>query len=80
MKALSFVMHLVRLKRKTVLKLKLIKPLLNTLFPIMCTHTEEEDDEEFDENEAQSPAAVAAQVRKSNAEMAGREGCGGGGE
>ena len=64
-KAMSFVTSLVRIKRRAIIKLKLVTPLLSWLFPIMCTMRGDEDEEDllFDDNEASSPAALAAQVR-----------------
>ena len=63
-KAMAFVMSVVRLKHKLVIKLKLVAPLLHWLFPIMCTLGGDEDEEDllFDDNEANTPAAVASQV------------------
>ena len=62
-KAMSFVTSLVRIKRRAIIKLKLVTPLLSWLFPIMCTLRGDEDESElYEENEAHSPAAVAAQV------------------
>lgn len=64
-KAMAFIMCVIRVKRKLIIKLKLVPPLLNWLFPIMCTMRGDEDEEDllFDDNEASSPAALAAQVR-----------------
>ncbi|XP_063971757.1 importin-4-like isoform X1 [Lytechinus pictus] len=66
-KALSFISWLTKLKKKTILKNKLVMPILNILFPIMCEPTtKEEEDEEEDDNgeevESSSPSSYAAQV------------------
>ena len=60
---MSLVTALVRIKRRAIVKLKLVTPLLSWLFPIMCTlRGDEDEDELYEENEAHTPAAVAAQV------------------
>ncbi|XP_013410822.1 importin-4-like [Lingula anatina] len=77
-KTLSFISWLTRLKKKALLKHKLIQPILNVLFPVMCSphqegrgggehmegEEEEEEDEEEDEygSESSTPNKYAAQV------------------
>jgi len=63
-KALSFLSWLTRLKKKSVLKLKLTAPILLTLFPIMCEPRDEDDetDEELEDAEASTAPSFAAQV------------------
>lgn len=62
-KALSFVSWLTRLKRKTILKLKLTSSVLKILFPILCEPlTEQEEEEEYEEAEAHTASSYAAQV------------------
>ncbi|KAL5021050.1 hypothetical protein ScPMuIL_000205 [Solemya velum] len=61
-KAMSFLASLTRLKKKSILKHKLVTPLLNVLFPIMCAGSEEDEDDEDDDVESQKPSHYAAQV------------------
>jgi len=61
-KCLSVVAALVRLKRKSLLKLKLVVPILDILFPILCEAPGEEEEEEFDEAESSTAPSYACQV------------------
>ncbi|XP_077982824.1 importin-4-like [Glandiceps talaboti] len=66
-KALSFISWLTRLKKKTILKHKLVHPIISVVFPIMTSPPEEEDeddeeDEFTDEAEVSRPSAFASQV------------------
>ncbi|CAH1269854.1 IPO4 [Branchiostoma lanceolatum] len=65
-KALSFVSWLTRLKKKSILKHKLVEPVLSVVFPIMCTPAaegeEDPDDAFIDELEASTPTSFASQV------------------
>ncbi|XP_033755786.1 importin-4-like [Pecten maximus] len=64
-KAMSFIASFVKLKKKAFLKQKLVDPVLNVVFPVMCAGTEddeEDDDEVVDEVEAQKPSVYGPQV------------------
>ncbi|XP_072169720.1 importin-4-like isoform X2 [Diadema setosum] len=60
-KALSFISWLTKLKKKTILKNRLVMPIMNVLFPIMCMPTTKEE-EEGDESESSSPSSYAMEV------------------
>ncbi|EFX65679.1 hypothetical protein DAPPUDRAFT_303554 [Daphnia pulex] len=64
-KALSFIATLARLKKKSMIKNKLVSPILQTLFALMTEADEEEeddDDDEYDQVESSKPCIVAAQT------------------
>ncbi|XP_033729226.1 importin-4-like [Pecten maximus] len=65
-KAMSFIASFVKLKKKAFLKQKLVDPVLNVVFPVMCAGTEDDeeddDDEVVDEVEAQKPSVYGPQV------------------
>ncbi|XP_053323898.1 importin-4 [Spea bombifrons] len=71
-KSLSCISFLIKLKSKSILKQKLLAPILNGLFPIMCAEPpsgqmdpeDQEDDDELLEEEAevQTPKHYAVQV------------------
>ncbi|CAH1780460.1 unnamed protein product [Owenia fusiformis] len=63
-KGMSFISWLTRLKKKAILKYKLVNPILNVLFPIMCTPPDDEDDDDTytEQAETTNPAAFAATV------------------
>ncbi|XP_069113686.1 importin-4-like isoform X2 [Argopecten irradians] len=64
-KAMSFIASFVKLKKKAFLKQKLVDPVLNVVFPVMCagSEEEEEDEDEFvDDAEAQKPSVFGPQV------------------
>ena len=55
-------MYLVVCLLQSIIKLKLMTPILDVLIPILCNAPEEDDDDDMDE-EASSPSAYAAQVK-----------------
>ncbi|XP_064599081.1 importin-4-like isoform X2 [Liolophura sinensis] len=61
-RALSFVGSLVRTKKKTFLKHKLVIPVLHVLFPVMCACEDDDDETELNESETHTPSAYAGQV------------------
>ncbi len=62
-KAITFIGSLVRLKKKAIVKHKLYIPIINTIFPVMCVLSDEEDsDDEDDPIEQNSPSVSAAQT------------------
>ncbi|XP_070574661.1 importin-4-like [Ptychodera flava] len=65
-KALSFISWLTRLKKKTIIKHKLVGPIISVVFPIMTAVPddidEDEEDEFTDEAEVSRPSAFASQV------------------
>ncbi|OWF34795.1 Importin-4 [Mizuhopecten yessoensis] len=64
-KAMSFIASFVKLKKKAFLKQKLVNPVLNVIFPVMCAGSEddeEDEDEIIDEVEAQKPSVYGPQV------------------
>ncbi|XP_071959189.1 importin-4-like [Antedon mediterranea] len=62
-KALSFITSLGRMKKKTILKQKLVSPILKSIFPIMSATPEEDEEEEIGEDaESSHPASYGAQV------------------
>ncbi|ELT89259.1 hypothetical protein CAPTEDRAFT_159396 [Capitella teleta] len=50
-KALSFISWIVRLKKKSIMKLRLINPILDALFPIICEAPADEDLEEVEDED-----------------------------
>jgi len=69
-KVLSFIAAVVRQKKKIIVKLNMIAPILAVLFPIICSPPAVEDEEEHhscadgcDDAESHTPDALAAQVR-----------------
>lgn len=63
MKALSFLITLTKQKKKAIVKMNLVQPILAAVFSILCDATaEEEADEDEDEEVAKTPSSVAAQV------------------
>ncbi|KAK3601657.1 hypothetical protein CHS0354_038220 [Potamilus streckersoni] len=60
-KTMSFISSLTKLKKKQILKHKLVDRLLRVLFPVMCSGSDEEE-EEVEEIESRKPAQYAAQV------------------
>ncbi|XP_033113593.1 importin-4-like [Anneissia japonica] len=62
-KALSFITCLGRMKKKTILKQKLVGPILKAIFPIMSAIPEDDEEEEIGEDaESSHPASFGAQV------------------
>lgn len=64
-KGMSFIATLIKLKKKAFLKMKLVDPVLNVLFTVMCaTGEEDEEDEDGDEEDLETykPAQYAPQV------------------
>ncbi|XP_057376777.1 importin-4-like [Daphnia carinata] len=62
-RALNFIATLARLKKKSMIKNKLVSPILQTLFVLMAeADEEEEDDDEDDQVESSKPCIVAAQT------------------
>ncbi|XP_060081049.1 importin-4-like [Ylistrum balloti] len=62
-KAMSFIASFVKLKKKAFLKQKLVNPVLNVIFPVMCAGSEDdEEDEDVDEVEAQKPSVYGPEV------------------
>ncbi|KAM9552687.1 importin-4-like isoform 1-T1 [Salvelinus alpinus] len=68
-KALSCIAFLIRLKSKTVLKQKLLNPILQTVFPVLCAapppgeeDPEDEENSNEDDTDNESPKHFAAQV------------------
>jgi hypothetical protein len=62
-KAISFIATLTRMKKKTIVKHKLYIQMINVLFPIMCTITTEEEEEDVDDElDSSSPTLCAAQT------------------
>ncbi|GAB6020766.1 hypothetical protein CHUAL_003425 [Chamberlinius hualienensis] len=63
-KAITTIGSIAHSKKKTLLKHKLVQPILKILFTIMCSQTDDdnEDDIPYEGAESSSPVAVAAQV------------------
>ncbi|XP_076111369.1 importin-4-like isoform X2 [Mytilus galloprovincialis] len=62
-KGMSFIATLIKLKKKTFLKMKLVDPVLNVLFALMCGSGEEDNSEEEEEDlDSYKPAQYAPQV------------------
>ncbi|XP_068437887.1 importin-4 isoform X2 [Clinocottus analis] len=68
-KALSCVAFLIRLKSKTVLKQKLLNPILQCIFPVLCAapppgqqDPEDEEDDSGDDTDNDNPKHCAAQI------------------
>ncbi|CAC5376947.1 IPO4 [Mytilus coruscus] len=62
-KGMSFIATLIKLKKKAFLKMKLVDPVLNVLFALMCGSGEEDNAEEDEEDlESYKPAQYAPQV------------------
>lgn len=64
-KAIAFVGYLVRLKKKSIIKLKLVEPITQVLFNLMAAEPEIEDEEEeyyADNAELTSPMSCATQT------------------
>lgn len=62
-KVLTYIGWLIRLKKKQVIKLKLVEPLIMTLFELMATASEEDDEEEyFGSNDVSTAQTCAAQT------------------
>ena len=68
-KSISFMGTLTRLKKKTIVKFKLYIPMINVLFPLMCTireDTSEDDQDEIDDDlideDNSSPTLCSAQT------------------
>lgn len=64
-KAISFVGFLVRLKKKTIIKFKLVEPIIQILFKLMAAEPEiDEEEEEYyaDSAELSSPMSCATQT------------------
>ncbi|XP_064641472.1 importin-4-like [Lineus longissimus] len=66
-KALTFISWLTRLKKKSILKHKLIQPILDVCFPLMCSASDGDDDDDDDDDseqgaESSRPNSVAGQV------------------
>lgn len=64
-KALHFLSTLARLKKKSMIKNKLVAPILQTLFVLMTEEEEEDEDKEEDDDdevESSKPHVVAAQT------------------
>ncbi|XP_041375551.1 importin-4-like [Gigantopelta aegis] len=64
-KAMSIISTLVKLKKKSVLKQKLVDPILQVLFPVMCSIGEREknlSEANDDEEETSTPCQYASQV------------------
>ncbi|XP_040564918.1 LOW QUALITY PROTEIN: importin-4-like [Lepeophtheirus salmonis] len=59
-KAIAFLGRITRFKKKTVVKQKLYIPMINTLFPIMCSL--EDDDLYEDDDDERSPEVCASQT------------------
>uniref|UniRef100_A0A7N6B911 Importin N-terminal domain-containing protein n=1 Tax=Anabas testudineus TaxID=64144 RepID=A0A7N6B911_ANATE len=71
-KALSCIAFLIKLKSKTVLKQKLLNPILQAIFPVLTAvppageqDPEDEEDDSGDGTDNDNPKHCAAQVRKS---------------
>ncbi|ESO82779.1 hypothetical protein LOTGIDRAFT_229803 [Lottia gigantea] len=61
-KAMSFIASLTRLKKNSILKHKLVDPILEVLFPILCANEEEDDEEDVEEIESHTPVQYIPQV------------------
>ncbi|XP_054274502.1 importin-4-like [Macrosteles quadrilineatus] len=59
-KALNIVGMLVQSKKKQIVKLKLVEPILDVVFALMCIATE--DEEEYPDMESSTPTTVASQT------------------
>jgi len=59
-KAVTFLGRLTRLKKKTIVKHKLYRPMITVIFNVMAQHEVEDDDEDAEE-EDDSPALAASQ-------------------
>ncbi|XP_037939501.1 importin-4-like [Teleopsis dalmanni] len=63
-KSVAYIGFIVRLKKKIIIKQKLLEPILKLIFGLMCTEPEDEedDDEYFLGQDANSPMTTAAQT------------------
>lgn len=64
-RAVSYIGWLVRLKKKSIIKQKLVEPIVNVVFKLMATASteeEDEDDEDFDYFSGLSPNTTATQT------------------
>jgi len=61
-KALNIVGMLVQTKKKQIVKLKLVEPILEVVFGLMCIASEDEDEEEYPDMESSCPTTVANQT------------------
>ncbi|XP_074644690.1 importin-4-like [Tubulanus polymorphus] len=63
-KAMSFMCWLTRLKKKAILKHKLVSPIIEAVFPVMCCPPVDnaDDDDDDDDDDEEGAASYAAQV------------------
>ncbi|XP_050398948.1 importin-4 [Patella vulgata] len=61
-KAMSFISSLTRMKKNAILKHKLVDPILQVIFPILCANEDEDDDEDIEEIESHTPVQYVPQV------------------
>ncbi|XP_043063689.1 importin-4 isoform X2 [Drosophila ficusphila] len=59
---ITLVGSLVRLKKKAIVKQKLLEPILGVLFQVMCQDTEDDAEDYFAGESANSPASTATQT------------------
>lgn len=63
-KSLTLVGWITRIKKKAIIKLKLVKPIVNVVFTLMCEPPEDEEDEDYfvDDNDDSTPTTNATQT------------------
>lgn len=61
-KAITFIGWLVRMRKKQIIKLKLVDPIIIALFELMASPGDEEEEEYFGSNEVSTPSTCATQT------------------
>lgn len=61
-KALQAISWLVSMKKKAIQKMKLIQPILDVVFSLMCRGADEEEEDLEDSEETEKAASYAARV------------------